>query len=117
VWIVLGTIAIVLGTVGIGVVLDRKLRIVPRKERLLEAGGRRPELPPHEPGEAAASAIRATPGEVERMRRQQRCPACRAALDVIADDRVRYDGRELLVLAFTCPRCSTRKRIYVDPAR
>ena len=115
-WIVIGTIAIVLTTIGLGVAIDRRWGVIPRKAKLLEAQRPGLALPPHAPGEAPATAIHAGPAELEQLRRRQRCPACRAAMAGRPDDRVIYDGRELLVLHFACPRCATPKSVYVATA-
>jgi len=105
-WTVIGTIAIVAATLGVGLVIER--RWGPR--RLADAA--KPQL--HEPGTAPATAIATTPGELELLRRTQQCPKCRAAMEVAADQRVTYDGSELLVLRLACPRCSTVRSVYVS---
>lgn len=107
---ILGTILVVLATMGLGVLVDRKWSILPRKERMLPAP--RPALPGHAPGEAPATALTMTSGELEALRRT-RCPACKGDTDVLADDRVVYDGRELLVVHTRCRRCARVRATYV----
>ena len=110
--VVLGVIAVVAATVGLGVYLDRKLGILPRGEKLAEP---RPPLPPDAAGDAPATAIRARAGQIDRLR-TQRCRACRTPLAAEPDDHVRYDGKELLVLRFRCPSCGAHRSIYIQPA-
>jgi hypothetical protein len=109
-WTVIGTILIVAASIGTGVVVDRKWSVLPRKGQL--AG---PPAPKQldAPGAAPASAIAAGPGEIELLRRGQKC-SCRTAMDVAADgDRVTYEGHELRVLRFACPRCGATRSLYV----
>jgi hypothetical protein len=108
---ILGTILIALATMGIGVLVDRKWSILPRKERMLAAKPL-PALPGHVAGAAAATAIDVTAGELETLRRA-RCHACRGDTDTLADDRITYDGRDLLVVHVKCRRCSVMHRTYV----
>jgi hypothetical protein len=115
IWVVLGTIAIVAATITVGVVADRKWGLLPRPKELAAAGAR-PKLPGHAAGEAPATAITAGPMAIETLRRSQRCRACNTPLDVLADDRVHYDDRDLIVLQFRCPRCATKLSLYVAPA-
>ena len=113
IWIVLGTIGIVAATVVAGVLVDRKWGILPRPKDLLEAGKPQRALPGHAPGESPATAISASPMQIEKLRRSQRCRTCKGPLDVLADDTVTYDERELLVLQFHCPRCKAKTFVYV----
>ncbi|MDQ3340960.1 MAG: hypothetical protein M4D80_37865, partial [Myxococcota bacterium] len=92
---IIGTLLIVLATIGVGLLADRKWGVLPRKEKLL-AAGRRPQLPGHAPGEAPATAIDVSAGELEKLRRKK-CDACRGETDALADDHVTYDGHDLLV--------------------
>jgi hypothetical protein len=113
IWIVLGTVAIVGATIGLGVVIDRKWGLLPRAKEL-EAP--RPKLSGYAAGEAPETAIAAGPMAIEKLRRDQRCPACRSPMDARADDHVTYDGRELIVLHFQCPRDATKLSLYVAPS-
>lgn len=111
---IVGTIAIVLVTVAIGIWIDRKKPILPRPEDFAE-----PEkLPPpqHAAGEAPATAIRAGESQLKTLRASQRCTECRAPManDTATDDQVRYDERDLLVLHFTCTKCPAKRSMYVE---
>ena len=108
---IIGTLLIVLATIGVGLLVDRKWSILPRKERLLEAG-RRPQLPGHAPGEAPATALELSPGELETLRRK-RCDACRGETDALADDHVTYDDHDLRVVHSRCRRCGKARSTYV----
>ena len=111
--IVLGTIGIVLITIAIGILIDRKHGILPKPTELLEP--REPEKPKqtYAAGEAPATAIRARAGQLEKLR-VQRCAVCRKEMAVGPDDKVRYDDRDLLVLHFTCS-CGSKRSLYVEP--
>ena len=109
-----GTIAIVAITIAIGVFVDRRYKLLPRPELL--ADNPRARRPTHGAGEAPATAIRAGGVQVAKLRATQRCRACRATLDLGEDDHVRYNDHELIVLQFHCPRCATKRTLYVEPA-
>ena len=109
--VVIGTITIVLVIVAIGLLVDRKVRIVPKPEDYREE--RKKPATSHAAGEAPATAIRAKPGQLEKLR-VQRCTSCRAEMTNEADDRVRYNERELLVLHFVCAACSAKRSLYVE---
>ena len=109
----LGTIAIVLITVTVGLLIDRKHPLLPKPtEVLVERVEPKPVL--HAAGEAPATAIRARADQLARLR-SQRCITCRATMTNLDDDRVRYNERELLVLHFTCS-CASKRTLYVEPA-
>jgi uncharacterized protein with PIN domain len=116
IWTVLGTIGIALATVVLGMLADRKWHVIPRKETLIEAGKPTRLLAGYAPGDAAATAIASSPGEIEKLRRKQRCPKCSTEMNAIADDRVSYEEHELVVLRFSCPKCKAARSIYVRPA-
>ena len=111
---IIGTIAIVLVTVAVGLLVDRKVGFLPKPS---EIAGEEPKPPPptHAAGEAPATAIRARAGQVAKLR-AQRCSACRAVMKNEADDTVRYNEREQLVLHFTCPACRNKRVLYIEPA-
>ena len=109
---IIGTIVIVVATVGIGLLIDRKWHVIHRKEKLLEAGRRGLALPGHAAGEAPATAIEVSSAELEALRRKK-CEACRSETDALADDAVVYDGRELLVVHARCRRCNRPRTTYV----
>jgi phage FluMu protein Com len=116
IWTVIGSIGIVVATVVAGMLVDRRWSLLPRKEELQLAAGQRPLLPGHGEGEAPATAIAASIGEIERLRRKQKCPRCKLDLDSAADDAVTYDGHPLRVLRFACPRCAGIRSVYVREA-
>lgn len=112
---IIGTIVIVLITIAVGLFLDRKTSIVPKPEELAPPPKR---ATTHNAGEAPATALRAGDKQLANLTKGQRCPACRSEMTYAdsADDRVRYNERDMLVLHFACPRCATKKVLYVDPA-
>lgn len=109
---IIGTLAIVLITVVIGVFLDRKVGLLPRAADLAENPAPKP-VTMHAAGEAPATAIRARGGQLDRLR-SQRCPGCRGPMTNAHDDTVRYNERELVVLHFACGACGTRRSLYVE---
>jgi hypothetical protein len=109
IWTVLGTVGVVGVTVVAGVLADRRWHLLPRKERL--SAPRRPLLPRHPAGEAPSTALRVTVGEIEQLRRTQRC--CRGVMESIADDEVHYEQQVLRILRFRCARCQTTRSVYV----
>jgi hypothetical protein len=111
--IIVGTIALALIAVVVGLVVDRRYPVLPRPEQLQEAPAK-PAIA-HAAGESPATAIRARESAVAKLR-VQRCQTCRAAMANDADDTVRYDERELLVLHFTCAGCGARRSLYLDRA-
>ena len=115
IWTVLGTLGIVFATIIAGMWADRRWTLFPRAEDLQLASGKQPLLPGYVEGEAPATAVRATIGDVERIRRRQTCPRCKLALDSAADDTATHAGTELRVLRFTCPRCHGQRSVYIDP--
>jgi hypothetical protein len=117
IWTVLGTLGIVAATILAGMFVDRRWSLLPRKEDLQLAAGQRPLLPGFGAGEAPQTAVVATLGEIERIRRVQKCPRCKIALDSRADEAVTFDGNELRVLQFACARCSGIRSVYVQEVR
>jgi len=104
--VVVGTIVIVIVAVAIGVLIEAKT------PKLVEPA-RRP-LPRHAAGEAPATALRIREPQIANLRASQRCTSCRAELVPTDDDRVQYDGRELLVLHFRCDACAASRTLYID---
>jgi len=110
---ILGTLGIIAAAITIGVVVDRKIGLLPRPEKLVET---RPRIAGHSAGEAPATAIRAGAAQVVTLRATQRCKACRTLLVADGDDdHVRYDDRDLLVLPFRCPACDAKRALYIAP--
>lgn len=111
---ILGTLAIVLVTIVLGVAADRRWGILPRKERLLAAAARpRFQLPAHAAGDAPATALPLAPAALAKLRRR-RCPACRGRTTPLPDDHVTFDGRPLLLVRARCTRCGHAHATYVD---
>ncbi len=106
-------IAIVLVTIIIGVLLDRRFGILPSPKKLAAAERKPPPAATHYAGEAPATAIRVRAGQLAKLG-VQRCATCRAEMRGEPDDHVRYDDRELLVLHFACPACPAKRTLYVD---
>jgi hypothetical protein len=111
IWIVLGTVGIIGATIAAGLLADRKWGLLPRPKQPAEE---RPRLSSHAPGESPATAITGATA-IETVRNSQRCRACRSAMDVLADDHVRYNDRDMIVLHFRCPRCEAKLSLYVAP--
>jgi hypothetical protein len=108
---IIGTIAIVLLVIVVGLLVDRKVPVLPK-----------PEVPEpktlpatHLAGEAPATALRVGGPQLDKVRSSQRCPSCRAAMHPGPEDTVRYDEADLVVLHFTCPSCDARRTLYVAP--
>jgi hypothetical protein len=112
-WTIVGTIAVVVATIVLGVLADRKWKLLPSPESLREAGKPK-QLPAHGPGEAPATALPVTPEERARLEGKQRCPSCRAKMALAGDEPVTYEGRELRVLAFRCTRCDGTRSLYIE---
>lgn len=113
--VILGTIAIVIVVVAIGMLFDRKVGFLPAPSDFdTDKDRERKKLVSHGAGEAPATALRIRGGQVAKLRRSQRCTGCRNEMRNERDDRVRYGETELLVLHFTCTSCSTRRMLYVD---
>jgi hypothetical protein len=112
IWTLLGTLGIVAASIIAGMWADRRWTLLPRKEDFQLARGEQPLLAGGSDGESPATAIHASIGDVERIRRKQTCPRCKVALDSAADDRADHEGTELRVLRFTCPRCHGLRNVY-----
>jgi hypothetical protein len=111
---IIGTIAIVLITVAVGLLIDRKHAILPKPTEIM-ADKPEHKPPTHAAGEAPATAIRARPPQLAKLR-SQRCTVCRATMTNGDDDTVHYNERDLLVLHFTCSQCAAKRTLYVEAA-
>lgn len=109
--VIVGTLAIVLVTIVIGLIVDRKAPILPRHE---DAAQKRKKLSTHAAGEAPATALRVRGEQLDKLRAAQRCPKCRAMMDSQPDDHVRYNDADLLVLHFACVNCTGKRTLYVS---
>lgn len=116
--VVLGTLAIVAVTIAIGVLVDRKYRLLPAKEDFITDGDKqRKQLVRHAPGEAPATALREPDAQIDKLRASQRCAICRAEMCNDADDTVHYNHSDLLVLHFTCVACAAKRTLYLERIR
>jgi hypothetical protein len=102
IWTILGTLGVIAAVIVTGVIVDRKLGLLPRPRALLEAP-RRP--PPHAPGEAPETALDAAPRDV-------RCRGCGLRTWPEGESRATYDGRELVIRRYGCTRCTAITTIY-----
>ena len=114
-------LAIVAVVVALGVVADRKFAILPRPERLLAAADAAKRPAPGKAfaaGEAPATALAPNAAALARLRASPpRCATDSAAMAADPDDRVRFGGKELLVLRFKCPTCGVARAIYCQTER
>lgn len=112
---VLGTIVIVLATIAFGLFIQRKAGVTELPEGNAQATLQRPAQK-FGLGEVAATAFRVGDSQLENVRKTQRCATCRAEMRYAgdADDHVRYDQRDLLVLHFACPQCEGKRTLYVE---
>jgi hypothetical protein len=108
---IIGTIAIVLVTVVIGLLIDRKAPILGTPEDSSAADLKKRSA--HAAGEAPATALRVSEDQLDKLRATQRCPRCRSSMQSAPDDHVRYDEADLLVCHFTCENCSATRTLYV----
>ncbi len=113
IWTVLGTLGIVAASIIAGMWADRRWTLLPGKEHYQLARGEQPRLPGHVAGGEPATAIAASIGDIERLRRIQKCPRCKVALDSAADDTATFEGDVLRILRFTCPRCHGMRSVHV----
>jgi hypothetical protein len=114
IWLVVGTIGIVAITIVAGVLLDRKIGILPRPEKLRALD--KPRGPTYAPGEVPATAISTTAARLANLRASQRCTSCRGPAVADSEERVRYGDHELIVLRFRCTRCGESRPLYIAPA-
>jgi len=113
--VVLGTIAIILVTVTIGLLINRNIGFLPGPEDFKTDKDReRKKLVSHGAGEAPATALRVRDVQIAKLRTSQRCASCRAEMRNEADDSVRYNETDLLVLQFTCGSCASKRALYID---
>lgn len=111
---IIGTIAIVLGTIAIGFLLTCKAPMMATPEDLAAPPKKRPA---HAAGEAPATAIRAGAAQLARLKASQRCGECRTVMTAGDEDHVKYSGGDLLVVQLRCDRCRARRALYVSETR
>ncbi|HVV84056.1 MAG TPA: hypothetical protein VHE35_13365 [Kofleriaceae bacterium] len=110
-WVVLGTVAIVIAMVGLGLVLDRWIGVLPRPEELTAGQRPAPSLPAA--GETAGCAIRATSAARSRVIARQRC--CQVTMAAGAEEPVVLAGKRLVVVRLTCAVCGAHRPLYFEP--
>ena len=110
-WVMLGTLAIVIAMVGLGLALDRWIGLLPRPEEL--TAGQRPVAALPTAGETAGAAIRAGADARGRVLARQRC--CGVTMTAGAEDEVVLAGRRLLVVRLTCAVCAAHRPLYFEP--
>jgi hypothetical protein len=108
---IIGTIAIVLVMIVIGLLIDRKAPILPKPQAT--AADELKKRSAHAAGEAPATALRARDDQLDKLRASQRCPQCRSTMQSGPDDHVRYNDADLLVCHFTCENCPGTRTLYV----
>ncbi len=111
-WVVFGTIAIIIAMVGVGFVLDRWIGVLPRAEELAAGAQPAPALPAA--GETACVAIRATPTARARVLARQRC--CGVTMTAGPEEPVVLAGKPLTVVRLTCAVCHAHRPLYFEPA-
>ena len=112
---VLGTIGLVIVFVVVGVLVDRKVSLLPRPEELAQIGKPRPLI--HAAGTAPETALACTADELTAHLAKRRC-ACKGKVVRAGDhEPIRYDGRELIVVPLTCASCGTHQRCYATITR
>lgn len=110
----LGTLAIVAVFVGVGLLIDRRWSVLPRKEELIEAGRKKPLGSDHEVGLAPATALACEPSRLPKVIAQQRC-ACKArAMEQVSEDDVRYADRTLRAVKLRCGACGAHRHLYFE---
>ncbi len=110
----LGTLAIVGVVILIGLWIDRRVSLLPRKEDLIEAGRKKPLGSDHEVGTAPVTALACEVARIPRVVAQQRC-ACKArAMEQLGEDDVRYGGKVLRAVRLRCTACDARSALYFE---
>src|SRR5690606_13009224 len=113
--IILGTLGVVIVTVAIGMLIDRKVSLLPTPDDLETKQQReRKKLVGHGAGEAPATVLHRRDAQIAKLRASQRCTGCQAMLRNDADASVRYGDRELLVLHYSCASCGPQRSLYID---
>jgi hypothetical protein len=111
--VVLGTLAVVGAVVVIGVLIDRRVSLLPRPEELRELDAP-PKPPPDPPGTVASAPLRLTARKLAKALVAQRCVTCRTRLDASPGEAIRFSGKELQLFRLTCATCGTGRGLYVE---
>lgn len=109
--VLLGTAAVVTVMVVIGLLIDRKVPLLPRATPPVAA------VPRHElpiPGETAATAVQVPTSWRARIA-AGRC-ACGKPLAVRSDEPIRFAGRPLIVVRLACDACGHARSVYLEPS-
>jgi hypothetical protein len=116
-WVVLGTAAIVTAFVVVGMVVDRRVPLLPPVVSSV-AGARALPSPvsstPVAMGESAATAVK-VPSEWRPRLAAGTC-RCGKPLAVSSDEPVRFGGRQLVVVRLACGACGHGRSVYLEPA-
>jgi RNase P subunit RPR2 len=113
---ILGTVGLIAAFIAIGLWVDKRVSLLPRKEELQEASRpRRPTDAPHEAGLAPRTALRLDATRMAAVLGRQRCKACKRTLDADAPSEILFDGRHLLSVRLTCAACGEHRAMYFDP--
>ena len=99
--------------VGLGLWLDRRVSILPRREELIEAGRPRPLGADHEVGRAPHTALGCDRARMARVAGAQRCD-CKRIMTPQPEDAVRFGDRTLAVVRVACPACGATRTLYFD---
>ena len=117
-WVVLGTAALVTAFVVVGVVVDRRVPLLPPEVAPRPpTPGLAPPVPLRErmaPGETAASAVK-VPADWRDKLAAGRCK-CGKPMAIVSDEAIRYDDRKLVVVRSACTACGQTRSVYLDPS-
>ena len=110
---IIGTIAIVLAIIALGVWLDRRrVSILPRPGEL--GGDAKPPPPLDPPGTAAAAALRLSRRRLDKAITGQHCTACRGMMTPGPAEPIRFGDKQLQLFPLTCGKCGAARGLYVD---
>lgn len=118
--ILLGTAAVVTLLVVVGLLVDRKLPILPRAGAPVPvvAPAPAPVPAPVRPsgylaGETAATAVQVPPSWRDKIA-AGRC-GCGKPLAVASDEAIRFADRPLVVVRLACAACGHGRSVYLEP--
>lgn len=112
VWVVLGTAVIVTVFILGGMLLDRKVPLLPRSQPPVPPPPKR--LSDLAPGESAATAVR-VPVAWRTKIAAGRC-SCGQALAVQSDEPLRIADRRVVVVRLACGACGHARSVYLEPS-
>ena len=108
--VVLGTIAIVVVLVVVGLLIDRKVPLLPRAA----AGAAPARRDEPIPGATAATAVKVPQTWRPRLA-AGRC-TCGKPLEVASDEPITLGGRPHVVVRLACAACGHARSVYLEPA-